>query len=215
MRHGFVFLACVSRPTWCAAATARLCSSRGCSTRSRAGWTAVSSPAIAADVGARLDLRIHLRAGRVRGRAQARPTGPDRPPRDGTPPSLERLNALLALRLRAGVVGERPVNALAALLACDVLAWEPRTGSAPGRARGDAQAGARGDRRAAPRRGADRQEQHRVIPAVSRGGRMRGLLRYLVGPGHDGEHRDPHLVAGERVEARWQRRQARRVGHAR
>jgi Relaxase/Mobilisation nuclease domain len=25
-------------------------------------------------------------------------------------------------------------------------------------------------------------------------------LRYLVGPGHDGEHRDPHLVAGERVE---------------
>ena len=42
-----------------------------------------------------------------------------------------------------------------------------------------------------------------MIPAVSRGGRMRGLLRYLVGPGHDGEHRDPHLVAGERVEA-WQ-----------
>jgi Relaxase/Mobilisation nuclease domain len=39
-----------------------------------------------------------------------------------------------------------------------------------------------------------------VIPAVSRGGRMRGLLRYLVGPGHDGEHRAPHLVAGERVE---------------
>jgi hypothetical protein len=32
---------------------------------------------------------------------------------------------------------------------------------------------------------------------------MRGLLRYLVGPGHDGEHRDPHVVAGERVEA-WQ-----------
>ena len=25
--------------------------------------------------------------------------------------------------------------------------------------------------------------------------------RYLVGRGHDGEHRDPHLVAGERVEA--------------
>ena len=42
-----------------------------------------------------------------------------------------------------------------------------------------------------------------MIPAVSRGGRMRGLLRYLVGPGHDGEHRDPRLVAGERVEA-WQ-----------
>ncbi len=40
-----------------------------------------------------------------------------------------------------------------------------------------------------------------MIPAVSRGGRMRGLLRYLVGPGHDGEHRDPQLVAGERVEA--------------
>ena len=31
--------------------------------------------AIAADVGARLDLRIHLRAGRVRGRARVRPTG--------------------------------------------------------------------------------------------------------------------------------------------
>ena len=39
-----------------------------------------------------------------------------------------------------------------------------------------------------------------MIPAVSRGGRMRGLLRYLVGPGHDGEHHDPHLVAGDRVE---------------
>jgi hypothetical protein len=28
---------------------------------------------------------------------------------------------------------------------------------------------------------------------------MRGLLRYLIGPGHDGEHREPRLVAGERV----------------
>ena len=32
---------------------------------------------------------------------------------------------------------------------------------------------------------------------------MRGLLRYLVGPGHDGEHRDARLVAGERVDL-WQ-----------
>ena len=31
---------------------------------------------------------------------------------------------------------------------------------------------------------------------------MRGLLRYLVGPGHDGEHRDPPLVAGERAPLR-------------
>ena len=42
-----------------------------------------------------------------------------------------------------------------------------------------------------------------MIPAVSRGGRVRGLLRYLVGPGHDGERHAPHLVAGERVEL-WQ-----------
>jgi hypothetical protein len=40
-----------------------------------------------------------------------------------------------------------------------------------------------------------------LIPAVSRGGRMRGLLRYLVGRGHDGEHRDPHFVAGVGMEA--------------
>ena len=39
-----------------------------------------------------------------------------------------------------------------------------------------------------------------MIPAVSRGGRMRGLLRYLVGPGHKGEHHDPHLVGGDGVE---------------
>ena len=39
-----------------------------------------------------------------------------------------------------------------------------------------------------------------MIPAVSRGGRMRGLLRYLVGPGHDGEHHEPHVVAGQGAE---------------
>ena len=42
-----------------------------------------------------------------------------------------------------------------------------------------------------------------MIPAVSRGGRMRGLFRYLVGPGQDGEHHEPHLVAGQSAEP-WQ-----------
>jgi hypothetical protein len=38
-----------------------------------------------------------------------------------------------------------------------------------------------------------------VIPNVTRGGRTRGLLRYLVGPGHDEAqvHTQPHLVAGD------------------
>lgn len=38
-----------------------------------------------------------------------------------------------------------------------------------------------------------------MIPNVTRGGRTRGLLRYLVGPGHDEAqvHTHPHLVAGD------------------
>jgi hypothetical protein len=39
-----------------------------------------------------------------------------------------------------------------------------------------------------------------VIPAISRGGRMRGLLRYLVSEGKRNEHTDPHVVAGSDVE---------------
>ncbi len=39
-----------------------------------------------------------------------------------------------------------------------------------------------------------------MIPAISRGGRMRGLLRYLVGEGKRNEHTDPHVVAGSDVE---------------
>ncbi len=35
-----------------------------------------------------------------------------------------------------------------------------------------------------------------MIPNVTRGDRMGGVLRYLVGPGKRNEHTDPHLVAG-------------------
>ncbi len=35
-----------------------------------------------------------------------------------------------------------------------------------------------------------------MIGKVLRGVRVRGLLRYLYGPGAKGEHRDPHIVAG-------------------
>lgn len=35
-----------------------------------------------------------------------------------------------------------------------------------------------------------------MIPNISRGTRMMGLIRYLVGPGRANEHTDPHLVAG-------------------
>ena len=35
-----------------------------------------------------------------------------------------------------------------------------------------------------------------MIPNVTKGGRMGGLLSYLVGPGKRNEHTDPHLVAG-------------------
>lgn len=36
-----------------------------------------------------------------------------------------------------------------------------------------------------------------MIPKVSRGDRMGGLLSYLAGPGSRNEHRDPHLVAAD------------------
>ena len=41
-----------------------------------------------------------------------------------------------------------------------------------------------------------------VIPNVTRGGNMRGLLLYLVGAGKREEHENPHLVAGS-PEAIW------------
>jgi hypothetical protein len=44
-----------------------------------------------------------------------------------------------------------------------------------------------------------------VIPKINRGGRMGGLIRYLVGPGERNEHTDPHLVAGdERLLRAWE-----------
>ena len=39
-----------------------------------------------------------------------------------------------------------------------------------------------------------------MIPKISRGGRMGGLVRYLVGPGKQNEHAEPHVVAGSDVE---------------
>jgi len=44
-----------------------------------------------------------------------------------------------------------------------------------------------------------------VIPKINRGGRMGGLIRYLLGPGERNEHTDPHLVAGDqRVLRAWE-----------
>jgi putative peptide zinc metalloprotease protein len=71
--------------------------------------------AIAAEAGQRLDLRITSEQIAYVAEHKLVPLGLVAPG-DGTPPSLERLNALLALRFRAGVVGERPVNALASIL---------------------------------------------------------------------------------------------------
>ena len=71
--------------------------------------------AIAAEAGQRLDLRITSEQIAYVAEHKLVPLGLVAPS-DGTPPSLERLNALLALRFRAGVVGERPVNALASVL---------------------------------------------------------------------------------------------------
>jgi len=45
-----------------------------------------------------------------------------------------------------------------------------------------------------------------VIPNITRGGRIHGLLAYLVGPARDGspaEHVDPHLVAGDESVMAW------------
>lgn len=42
-----------------------------------------------------------------------------------------------------------------------------------------------------------------MIPNVTKGGRMGGLLSYLVGPGKRNEHTDPHLVAGDPALLAW------------
>jgi hypothetical protein len=42
-----------------------------------------------------------------------------------------------------------------------------------------------------------------VIPNITRGDRMAGLLVYLVGPGRHNEHEEPHLVAGDSAVMAW------------
>jgi len=71
--------------------------------------------AIAADASQRLNVRITAEQIAYVAEHKLAPLGLVAPP-DGSPPSLERLNALLALRFRAGVVGERAVNLLARVL---------------------------------------------------------------------------------------------------
>lgn len=41
------------------------------------------------------------------------------------------------------------------------------------------------------------------MPNVTEGGRTKGLLAYLVGPGRSNEHTDPHLVAGDPAVMAW------------
>ncbi|MGI8412388.1 MAG: relaxase/mobilization nuclease domain-containing protein [Solirubrobacteraceae bacterium] len=42
-----------------------------------------------------------------------------------------------------------------------------------------------------------------MIPNITRGGRMGGLLVYLAGPGRGNEHSEPHLVAGDPGVMAW------------
>jgi hypothetical protein len=42
-----------------------------------------------------------------------------------------------------------------------------------------------------------------VIVRVVRGSDMRGVMRYLAGPGRENEHREPHLVAGDGAVMTW------------
>ena len=71
--------------------------------------------AIAESAGARLDLRITPEQIAHVAEHKLAPLGLVAH-RDGSEPSLERVNALLALKFRAGIVPERAVNALAAVL---------------------------------------------------------------------------------------------------
>jgi len=41
------------------------------------------------------------------------------------------------------------------------------------------------------------------MPNITRGSDLPGLLRYLVGPGRDNEHAEPHLVAGDQAMLSW------------
>ena len=43
------------------------------------------------------------------------------------------------------------------------------------------------------------------MPNITRGGRMLGLMAYLVGPGKEGNefHLEPHLVAGDAAVRAW------------
>lgn len=42
-----------------------------------------------------------------------------------------------------------------------------------------------------------------MIPKISRGGRLAGVMVYLVGPGKRNEHTNPHVVAGHDVLEEW------------
>ncbi|MBG6181239.1 hypothetical protein [Arthrobacter sp. CAN_A1] len=42
-----------------------------------------------------------------------------------------------------------------------------------------------------------------MIPTVSRGDRMTGLMVYLAGPGRVNEHLEPHLVANPSLIMAW------------
>jgi len=42
-----------------------------------------------------------------------------------------------------------------------------------------------------------------MIPNVNKGGDMRGLLRYLQGPGKANEHENPHVIAGDPFLVAW------------
>ena len=42
-----------------------------------------------------------------------------------------------------------------------------------------------------------------MIPNITKGTRMHGLIAYLAGPGRANEHTDPHLVAGSPSIMAW------------
>lgn len=42
-----------------------------------------------------------------------------------------------------------------------------------------------------------------MMPNITRGDRMGGLMTYLVGPGRENQHREPHLVAGDSSIMAW------------
>ena len=42
-----------------------------------------------------------------------------------------------------------------------------------------------------------------MMPNITRGARMSGLMVYLAGPGRSDEHSEPHLVAGDAAIMAW------------